>query len=165
MYLPSFLDKIVDLQHAEKISNGWKSDGLRVVFTNGCFDLLHLGHVSYLDHARSIGDRLIVGVNTDQSVQELKGEHRPIKDEQSRVAILAALSSVDLVILFGEQTPIHLIKTLMPDILCKGGDYAIAEIVGATEVKSAGGDVVVIPFVEGHSTTSFINKINHTSHD
>jgi len=131
MYLPSFLDKIVDLQHAEKISNGWKSDGLRVVFTNGCFDLLHLGHVSYLDHARSIGDRLIVGVNTDQSVQELKGEHRPIKDEQSRAAILAALSSVDLVILFG----------------------------------SAGGDVVVIPFVEGHSTTSFINKINHTSHD
>ena len=161
MHKPSFLDKIVDLKAAEQIISRWKSEGHKIAFTNGCFDLLHLGHVTYLDHARSLTDKLILGVNSDGSVKRLKGKDRPIKDETSRAAILAALSSVDLVIIFEDDTPLRLIKTLGPDVLCKGGDYTIDNIVGASEVNDAGGEVVVIPFIEGHSSTSFINKINN----
>jgi len=161
MHKPLFLNKIVDLKTAEQIIHGWKSDGHKIAFTNGCFDLLHLGHVTYLDHARSLADKLILGVNSDGSVKRLKGKDRPIKDEGSRAAILAALSTVDLVIIFEDDTPLRLIKTLGPDVLCKGGDYTIDNIVGASEVNDAGGEVVVIPFIEGHSSTSFINKINN----
>ena len=130
-----------------------------MVFTNGCFDILHLGHIDYLTKAADLGDRLIVAVNTDSSVSALKGPSRPIIDEETRAMKLASLVFVDAVILFGEETPLKLITEVRPNILVKGGDYTIDTIVGASEVQDNGGEVVVIPFLEGHSTTSIVNKI------
>jgi rfaE bifunctional protein nucleotidyltransferase chain/domain len=131
----------------------------KVVFTNGCFDILHLGHIDYLTKAADLGDRLIIAVNTDASVSALKGPSRPIIDEETRAMKLASLVFVDAVILFGEQTPLKLITEVKPNVLVKGGDYTIDTIVGASEVQDNGGEVEVIPFLEGHSTTSIINKI------
>lgn len=130
-----------------------------VVFTNGCFDILHRGHVEYLDRARRLGDRLVVGVNTDASVRRLKGPGRPLVGQGDRAWILAALECVDAVVLFDEDTPRELIAALLPDVLTKGGDYAPEGIVGRKEVVDAGGRIEVIPFVEGYSTTDLVERM------
>lgn len=135
-----------------------KSGG-KVVFTNGCFDLLHPGHIDYLTATRALGDFLIVGVNDDASVSRLKGPQRPINKLADRMVMLAALESVDVVIAFSEDTPLELIKKVKPDLLVKGGDYDKEEIVGASEVEQQGGTVVIIPFKEGYSSTALIEKI------
>jgi D-beta-D-heptose 7-phosphate kinase/D-beta-D-heptose 1-phosphate adenosyltransferase len=131
----------------------------RVVFTNGVFDLLHPGHVDILTSARARGDAMIVGVNTDASVKRLKGPTRPIRSEAERVYVLAALEAVDCVVLFDQDTPLELVRALRPDVIVKGGDYSEETIVGAKEVRSWGGDVVVIPLTPGQSTTSIIEKL------
>lgn len=133
----------------------------KVVFTNGCFDILHLGHIQYLLQARELGDCLVVGLNTDLSVKKLKGENRPINGEFARAMLLAALQFVDYVILFDEDTPLQLITTIVPDILVKGSDYAVENIVGADIVIANGGEVCTIDFVEGYSTSNIINQINN----
>jgi rfaE bifunctional protein nucleotidyltransferase chain/domain len=131
-----------------------------VVFTNGVFDLIHPGHVDVLTAARSYGDALVVGLNTDSSVKRLKGPSRPVRTEAERAYVLAALESVDAVVLFDEDTPIELVKALEPDVIAKGGDYTEDTIVGAAEVKAKGGEVVVIPLTPGQSTTSIIEKLS-----
>ena len=138
----------------------WRSTNQKVVFTNGCFDLLHLGHVDYLAKARDLGDKLIIGLNTDASVQRLKGSSRPIKDELSRAHILAAMQFVDAVIFFDEETPIDLISRVKPDVLVKGGDYTIEGIVGHELVLKNGGEVRSIEFVAGYSSSTLIDKIS-----
>lgn len=137
----------------------WREENQKIVFTNGCFDLLHLGHVDYLAKAKDLGDRLIIGVNTDSSVKRLKGKNRPLQDENSRLHILAALHSVDAVVLFDEDTPYELIKKIQPDILVKGADYKIENIVGYDIVTSRGGSVKTIEFIEGYSTTKIEQRI------
>lgn len=154
-----FLEKVVELEKAASITSSWKAQGEKVVWTNGVFDLLHRGHIEYLYEARILGDRLVVGLNTDKSVSRLKGPARPIHDETSRAMQLAAMQAVDLVVLFEEDTPIKEIEAIKPDYLVKGGDYSPDEIVGGDFVKSLGGKVVVIPFVEGYSTSRIIEKI------
>jgi len=138
----------------------WHSGGKKVVFTNGCFDLLHRGHVEYLAKAADLGDILVVGLNSDSSVRRIKGEGRPINDEQSRAAVLSALESVDVVVMFDEDTPENLIRTIKPDVLVKGSDYKIEDIVGADFVVNHGGKVVTIDFVEGYSTTGIIDRMS-----
>jgi rfaE bifunctional protein nucleotidyltransferase chain/domain len=133
--------------------------GQRVVFTNGVFDLLHPGHVDALLGARRYGDALVVGVNSDASVRRLKGPDRPVRSEPERCYVLAALEMIDAVVVFTQDTPLDLIMTLRPDVLVKGGDYAEASIVGAREVRSWGGDVVVVPLTPGHSTSSTIERL------
>ncbi len=151
--------KIVTRKEASVLRNKWRKEGQRVVFTNGCFDILHLGHIDYLEKARNIGDKLIVGLNTDESVRRLKGEQRPIVDQNSRSRIIASLQFVDMVVLFDEDTPYELIENLKPDILVKGNDYSKSNIVGADIVMENGGNVETIDLVEGYSTTQIINKI------
>lgn len=131
----------------------------RVVFTNGVFDILHRGHVEYLLAARALGDVLVVGLNTDHSVHRLKGPDRPLNQERDRALVLAALACVDAVTLFDEDTPRALIAALLPDVLVKGGDYAPDQVVGRAETEAAGGRLVLIPFVEGHSTTGLVERI------
>jgi D-beta-D-heptose 7-phosphate kinase/D-beta-D-heptose 1-phosphate adenosyltransferase len=131
----------------------------RLVFTNGCFDLLHPGHVLYLHRARLLGDALVVGLNSDASVHRLKGPERPFVDEASRALVLAGLASVDAVTPFDEDTPAELIAALLPDVLVKGGDYAPDAVVGRDAVRAAGGVVRIVPFVEGHSTTGLVDRI------
>lgn len=130
------------------------------MFTNGVFDLIHPGHVDVLSAARSYGDSLVVGLNTDASVKRLKGPDRPVRSEAERAYVLAALEAVDAVVLFDEDTPIELVKALEPDVIAKGGDYTEDTIVGAREVKARGGEVVVIPLTPGQSTTSIIEKLS-----
>ena len=130
----------------------------RIVFTNGCFDVLHRGHVYYLSKAREMGSLLIVGLNSDNSVSRLKGEGRPVNKQNARAEVMGALGMVDYIILFGEDTPLHLISALRPDILVKGGDYKPEEIVGYKEVISSGGQVITIPILEGYSSTSIIDR-------
>lgn len=137
-----------------------KNKGKRVVFTNGCFDILHAGHIEYLKKARGMGDILVVGLNSDRSVRQLKGKKRPINKEADRAKVLAALYFVDYVTVFNDRTPERLIKELRPDILVKGGDWKVSDIVGADFVRSRGGRVVSIGFVKGYSTTSLIRKIS-----
>ncbi|MEE3037423.1 MAG: D-glycero-beta-D-manno-heptose 1-phosphate adenylyltransferase [Bacteroidota bacterium] len=132
-----------------------------IVFTNGCFDLLHLGHIDYLTKASRLGSKLIVGLNSDKSVKELKGTSRPIQCEKSRASILAALECVDAVVLFDEQTPLEIIRKIKPDVLVKGADYAIHEIIGGELVLKNGGLVKTIPFLEGYSTSNIIDKIQN----
>jgi D-glycero-beta-D-manno-heptose 1-phosphate adenylyltransferase len=131
----------------------------KVVFTNGCFDILHVGHVRYLQEARAQGDLLVVGLNTDASVRRLKGPERPIQNENNRAEIMAALGCVDFVTLFGEETPEELIRKLRPDVLVKGGDWTVDKIAGGAFVQSYGGEVKSLQFVEGNSTTSIVEKI------
>lgn len=140
----------------------WKKEGFKIVFTNGCFDLIHIGHVLYLEDAKSLGDKLIVGLNSDTSVSRLKGAHRPIKDEYNRSHILAALASVDAVIVFENDDPLTLIKDISPDILVKGGDWRTDQIVGSDFVLSNGGEVRSLRFVEGYSTTKMEEKIKNS---
>ena len=136
-----------------------KTRGEKIVMTNGCFDILHPGHVSYLENARKLGDRLIVAVNTDESVKRLKGDSRPINDLDARMAVLAGLASVDWVVPFAEDTPQRLIGEILPDLLVKGGDYKPEEIAGSQEVWANGGEVRVLNFENGCSTTNVIKKI------
>jgi len=135
---------------------------LTLVFTNGCFDLLHPGHVEYLVQARALGDLLVVGLNSDDSVRRLKGTRRPLVAEEDRATVLAGLRSVDAVTVFDEDTPLELIRELLPDVLVKGGDYDLDGIVGQEVVEQAGGDVRVLPLVEGYSTTNILNRLKET---
>lgn len=139
--------------------NKWKKERLNVVFTNGCFDILHLGHVDYLEKSRNLGDKLIVAINDDESVRRLKGENRPINDLFFRSRVLAALDFVDAVIPFKEDTPLEVIRQLLPDILVKGSDYERSNIIGADVVEQNGGSVRTIDLVEGISTSSIVEKI------
>ena len=143
----------------QRILTIWKFQGRKIVFTNGCFDILHLGHIDYLSKAKDLGDLLIIGLNTDLSVSKIKGKNRPIQDEISRAMVLASLGFVDAVVFFGEETPYDLIKTTQPDILVKGADYKPEDIVGYDIVKNKGGEVVTIEFLEGYSTTAIEKKI------
>ncbi len=155
-------DKIKSLAEATKLVKAWKAEGQRVVFTNGCFDVLHLGHVDYLENAKNLGDKLVVGLNTDSSVSRFKGPERPLQDQNSRARIMAALQFVDLVVFFDEDTPLHLISELVPNVLVKGSDYLAENIVGADVVKKNGGVVKTIDFVPGYSTTRIVEKIKRT---
>ncbi|HMJ69593.1 MAG TPA: D-glycero-beta-D-manno-heptose 1-phosphate adenylyltransferase [Cyclobacteriaceae bacterium] len=155
-------DKIRSVAEARKKLATWKSKGERIVFTNGCFDILHLGHVDYLEKARNLGDRLVIGLNTDSSVSRFKGPHRPIQDQQSRARVLSSLQFVDMVVFFDEDTPKELISELIPDVLVKGSDYLAENIVGADVVKKAGGVVTTLEFVPGYSTSQVIEKIRKT---
>ena len=139
--------------------NIMKAERKKIVFTNGCFDLLHVGHVRYLAQAKKLGDFLIIGLNSDSSVKELKGEDRPINSFEDRATLLSAIESVDSVIMFEEQTPENLIKDIVPDILVKGGDYNIEDIVGYQTVIQNGGQVKTLSFYDGYSSTNYINKI------
>lgn len=136
----------------------WRFLEQKIVFTNGCFDLLHLGHVSYLEAAARLGDVLVVGVNSDDSVRRLKGPTRPLQSQEARTRILAALEFVEAVVIFEEDTPLRLIEKIAPDVLVKGGDYTPDKVVGAEFVRSRGGEVVILPFVEGYSTTGLIER-------
>jgi rfaE bifunctional protein nucleotidyltransferase chain/domain len=142
--------------------HAWQQQGMDVVFTNGCFDLLHKGHILYLEEASRQGDKLIVAINADKSVSKLKGKHRPIKDEDNRSLIMSAFSFVDLVVIFHEETPLELIEMITPDILVKGGDWNPDQIVGSDYVTNNGGSVLSLQFVEGYSTTALENKIKKT---
>jgi D-glycero-beta-D-manno-heptose 1-phosphate adenylyltransferase len=137
----------------------WRFKGMKIVFTNGCFDILHLGHIDYLAKASELGNILIVGLNTDESVRKLKGGNRPIQDETSRAFILASLSFVSLVVFFGEKTPYELIKTIQPDVLVKGADYLPEDIVGFDIVSAKKGEIVTINYLEGYSTSLIEKKI------
>ena len=134
----------------------------KIVFTNGCFDILHVGHVDYLRKAADLGDILVVGLNSDESVHKLKGASRPINNQDDRAEVLSALSFVDYIAIFNEDTPLDLIKAIQPDVLVKGADYQPEEIAGRKEVEGRGGKLVLIPFVEGKSTTNIIKKISAT---
>lgn len=140
----------------------WQAGQQKVVFTNGCFDIVHLGHIDYLEKARALGHKLVLGLNTDASVSRLKGPLRPVVNEYARARLMAALSFVDTVILFDEPTPKELIEALKPDILVKGDDYSVETIVGADFVLSEGGSVKTVPLVKGYSTTSLIEKIKNS---
>lgn len=153
--------KISDLPTLKTQVQNWQSEGKKVVFTNGVFDLLHIGHITYLAKAAELGDKLIIGLNADSSVKRIKGESRPVNDQSSRAAILAAMFFVDAIVVFEEDTPLNLISTLLPDYLVKGADYSVENIVGAKEVIANGGEVKTINFVEGYSSTSIINKIRN----
>lgn len=155
-------DKIVGLAEAKTRVKQWQKSGQKVVFTNGCFDLIHLGHVDYLEKARQLGDKLVLGLNSDDSVSRFKGPERPLQDQNSRARVLAAMQFIDLVVFFNEDTPFSLISELVPDILVKGSDYLTENIVGADVVKKAGGVVKTIDFVPGYSTTRIVEKIKKT---
>lgn len=152
-------NKICDLEGLQARIGLWRARNERIVFTNGCFDLLHAGHVTYLEAARKTGDRLVLGLNTDRSVSALKGPSRPVIHELDRARVLAALEAVDAVILFDQDTPLALIEAIRPDIIVKGNDYSENQVVGATEVKSWGGKVALIPIVPGRSTSGIIEKL------
>tara|TARA_B100000214_G_scaffold46268_1_gene29113 strand:+ start:1049 stop:1540 length:492 start_codon:yes stop_codon:yes gene_type:complete len=160
--LKKIKNKIFDLDSLKNKVISWKENGHKIVFTNGCFDIMHKGHIEVLSKSSDLGDKLIIGLNSDSSVQKLKGNSRPIIDENSRAIALAALSFVDAIVLFSEETPINLISNLTPDILAKGGDYEIRTIVGHEIVQKNGGKVILIPFVEGFSSTNIINKIKNS---
>lgn len=153
------MTKIVSWQTAQDITREWKDHGNRIVFTNGCFDLLHPGHIALLTQAKKAGDKLIVGLNTDSSVKRFKGQTRPIQSETARALVLSSLSSVDMVVLFDQDGPLELIQTLTPDILVKGADYTIDQVWGASFVQSYGGQVLLVDLVEGESTTRIVSRI------
>ncbi|HJN63298.1 MAG: D-glycero-beta-D-manno-heptose 1-phosphate adenylyltransferase [Flavobacteriales bacterium] len=154
-------DKIISLEELKARIESWKANGEKIAFTNGCFDILHRGHVEVLAKTVDLGDKLIIGLNSDSSIKKLKEENRPIVDEKSRALLLAAFSFVDAIVLFSEQTPINLIAEIKPDILVKGGDYEIQEIVGYNIVQGNGGEVITIPLTEGFSSTNIIDKIQN----
>lgn len=152
--------KICDLPHLIQKVDAWKKTGQKIVFTNGCFDLLHAGHVTYLEAAKKRGDKLVLGLNTDRSVSALKGPKRPVVNESDRARVLAALESVDAVILFDEDTPLNLINAIKPNIIAKGSDYTAEQVVGGKEVESWGGEIALIDLVAGRSTSNLIKKMN-----
>jgi len=150
---------LVDITEAQKIISKWRNDQKIIVFTNGCFDIIHRGHVEYLRKAKLLGDMLIVGLNSDVSVRRIKGKPRPYQDEQDRAAILNAMKMVDMVVIFDEDTPLELICELKPNVLVKGGDYDSQSIVGAIEMEGWGGSVKIIPFLKGYGTSKLVEKI------
>ena len=158
-------DKIYSLPQLLEQLKTWREQGQKVVFTNGCFDLLHLGHVDYLEKARQLGDKLVLGLNTDRSISSIKGPNRPLQDEMSRARVMASLLFVDAVVLFDSDTPLDLIKAVQPDILVKGDDYTVEQIVGQKEVIAAGGQVKTVPLVTGYSTTNIVKKIENQLKD
>ncbi len=151
--------KIFDWENIRPTINHWKFKNHKIVFTNGCFDILHYGHLHYLAEAKALGDKLIIGMNSAASIKKLKGEHRPIQDELTRQYMLASLQFVDAVIIFEENTPYKLIDLIRPDVLVKGGDWVVEQIVGADIVLANGGEVKNLSFIEGYSTTSIEEKI------
>jgi D-beta-D-heptose 7-phosphate kinase/D-beta-D-heptose 1-phosphate adenosyltransferase len=153
-------EKVADLDAALSRIAAWRREGLRIGFTNGCFDLIHPGHVRLLARARAACDRLVVALNSDASVRRLKGPERPVQNETARATVMASMASADLVMLFEEDTPERLIRAILPDVLIKGADYTMAQVVGADVVRAAGGEIVLIPLEEGHSTTNTIRRIN-----
>lgn len=153
-------EKIFTRQNIRHQIKKWKAEGKKIVFTNGVFDLLHIGHISYLLKASSFGNKLIIGLNADSSVKRLKGDQRPINMESSRAILLASMFFTDAIVIFDEDTPLNLIKDLLPDVLVKGADYNVENIVGAKEVQENGGEVMVVDFVDGHSSTNLIQKIS-----
>src|ERR1043165_8494270 len=153
------IEKILSLEQMHRERERLHSSGLRLVFTNGVFDLIHVGHIRYLTEARALGDRLVVAINSDRSVRQLKGESRPIFNERERAEILAALRYVDYVTIFDDVSPRTLIAKLLPDVLVKGGDYELDQIHGREEVEAAGGKVISLPFVKGASTTALIERM------
>jgi D-beta-D-heptose 7-phosphate kinase/D-beta-D-heptose 1-phosphate adenosyltransferase len=153
--------KILSREEAVSCRARLRAEGKPLVFTNGCFDILHVGHVRYLQAARALGDELLVAINSDRSVRELKGAERPVVNEQGRAEMLAALSAVSYVTIFDDVSPRNLIAAILPDVLVKGGDWALDEIHGREEVEAAGGRVLALPFVEGASTTSIIERIKN----
>jgi rfaE bifunctional protein nucleotidyltransferase chain/domain len=155
----AYQDKIYTLHDLLSVISELKNQHKKIVFTNGCFDILHLGHVQYLEKAKAMGDVLIIGVNSDHSVQQLKGPNRPIQTIHSRMGILAGLQSTDAIIAFDEETPLQLIELIQPDVLVKGGDWSINQIVGAEFVQKYGGMVKNIDFLDGHSTTNIVDLI------
>jgi len=158
----SLSHKIVSLPELTPLVNYWKSEGKKIVFTNGCFDLLHAGHITYLTEAASLGDILIIGLNSDDSVSRIKGPSRPVNNETTRSVVLGAMSFIDAVVFFNEDTPLELIKQLLPDVLVKGGDYQIENIAGAKETIENGGTVQVLSFLPGYSSTAIIDKIKNS---
>ncbi len=155
----SINEKIFNAESIKPPLARWRLKGQKIVFTNGCFDIMHLGHISYLSQAASLGDKLIVGLNTDRSVQAIKGSQRPIQDEKSRSQIMASLAFVSAVILFDNDTPLNLIELIRPEILVKGGDYTVETVVGADFVIKNGGEVKLLEFIPGYSTSALEKKI------
>ena len=153
------MGQLLTLEEMLSVRASLRAEGRRLVFTNGVFDILHRGHCEYLADARACGDALVVGLNSDDSVRRLKGPTKPIVPEEDRAAVLAALASVDYVVIFRQDTPHALISALLPDVLVKGGDYALDDIVGRAEVEAAGGQVLTIPLTEGRSSTNIISTI------
>ena len=157
--LEAIKSKISDENDLQKKLLAWRMLGDKIVFTNGCFDILHRGHLEYLAEAAALGNRLVIGLNSDESVQRLKGPGRPVNTIYDRAMALAALGFTDAIIVFSEDTPLQLIKLLRPDVLVKGGDYTSEEIVGALEMEASGGEVAIISFVDGYSTTTFLERL------
>jgi D-beta-D-heptose 7-phosphate kinase/D-beta-D-heptose 1-phosphate adenosyltransferase len=155
----SIKNKIVKVEEAERLCQEWQEQGKVIVFTNGCFDILHVGHVLNLEEAVGMGDYLVVGLNSDVSVKKLKGPSRPYQSQDSRAGVLAGLESVRLVVIFEEETPADLIARLNPNVLVKGGDYSVEAIAGAEHVVANGGKVVTLPLTEGHSTTAILGRV------
>ena len=156
--MPNTLPKVLDSTNLPNVLENYRAQKKKIVFTNGCFDLLHVGHIRYLEQAKALADVLIVGINSDQSVQILKGPTRPIQNQSDRAEILASLKSVDHTMIFNEETPQLLIQSIKPDLLVKGGDWKLDQIVGSDFVLSYGGEVKSLQFVNGRSTTSIIEK-------
>ncbi|QQS49786.1 MAG: D-glycero-beta-D-manno-heptose 1-phosphate adenylyltransferase [Bacteroidota bacterium] len=152
-------NKILSIETLSATLNTWRQKGYKIVFTNGCFDILHRGHVEYLAKAASFGDKMVVGLNSDRSVRSIKGPERPVQDEGTRSLVMASLQCVSAVVLFEEDTPYELIKRVQPDYLVKGADYRPEDIVGYDILKARGGEVKTIELVAGHSTTNIINKL------
>ena len=152
-------DLVFSLKEVKKHSVMLRKNGKKVVFTNGCFDILHAGHVHYLEQAKELGDELVVGLNSDSSVKTLKGPSRPINNLEQRAKVLSSLKCVDRIVSFADETPIKLIKEIKPDVLVKGGDYKVKDVVGHKEIKSWGGEVKIIPLVPGLSTTNIIKQL------
>ena len=154
-------NKIINEQALDSRLSYWQFKGYRIVFTNGCFDILHAGHVDYLSKARSLGDILVIGLNTDASVARIKGKNRPVNSQTDRALILASLNFVDAIVLFDEDTPYNLIKKVQPDVLVKGSDYKPEEIVGYDVLKAKSGEVVTVDYLEGYSTSSLIERLRN----
>ena len=161
-YTGHALGRILSRSDLSDAVKKWRTEGKVIVFTNGCFDIIHRGHVEYIAKAKKMGDILVIGLNSDQSVRKLKGAGRPYVSENDRAYILSQLIPVDVVSIFEEETPLNLINLIKPDVLVKGGDYSIDNIVGKNEVEHDGGTVIAIPLVEGKSTTGLIEKIKNT---
>ena len=160
--LKNIKSKIYSLSDLKIQSDKWKGKGKKIVFTNGCFDLVHRGHIEVLANTADLGEKLIIGLNSDSSIKDLKGENRPIMDEISRAILLASLQFVDAVVFFSEETPYKLIETLGPDVLAKGGDYKVTEIAGNEVVLENGGEVILVPFIDGFSSTNIVEKIKQS---
>jgi D-beta-D-heptose 7-phosphate kinase/D-beta-D-heptose 1-phosphate adenosyltransferase len=155
--------KFFSFERVLQLAQDWRAEGLKVAFTNGCFDLLHPGHVALIDRARRTADRLIVGLNADASVRKMKGAARPVQNEIARATVLASLKSVDAVVIFAEDTPLRLIEGLMPDVLVKGADYKLDQVVGAEFVMKRGGEVILADLVAGYSTTGTVQRMKTTA--